>query len=60
MTAEALTESLTIPRPQGGTLDAYLAKPAGAGPFPGVVVIHEIFGLNENIRHIARRFAGAG
>lgn len=60
MTAEPSTETLTLPRPQGGTLDAYLAKPAGAGPFPGVVVIHEIFGLNENIRDIARRFAGAG
>ena len=54
------TETLTVPRPQGGTLDAYLAKPAGAGPFPGVVVIHEIFGLNENIRDIARRFANEG
>ena len=55
-----LTETITLPRPQGGTLDAYLAKPDGAGPFPGVVVIHEIFGLNENIRDIARRFAREG
>lgn len=55
-----LTETLSIPRPRGRTLDAYLAKPAGAGPFPGVVVIHEIFGLNENIRDIARRFAREG
>lgn len=41
-------------------LDAYLALPEGSGPFPGVVVIHEIFGLNENIKDIARRFAEAG
>jgi carboxymethylenebutenolidase len=60
MNIDPLTETLTVPRPQGGTLDAYLAKPAGAGPFPGVVVIHEIFGLNENIRDIARRFAREG
>lgn len=40
--------------------DAYLARPEGDGPFPGVVVIHEIFGLNENIRDIARRFANEG
>jgi len=60
MNIDPLTETLTVPRPQGGTLDAYLAKPAGAGPFPGVVVIHEIFGLNENIRDIARRFANEG
>ncbi len=41
-------------------LQGYLTRPAGGGPFPGVVVIHEIFGLNENIRDITRRFADAG
>jgi carboxymethylenebutenolidase len=41
-------------------LEAYLATPDGAGPFPAVVVIHEIFGLNDNIRDIARRFANEG
>jgi carboxymethylenebutenolidase len=41
-------------------LEGYLARPDGDGPFPGVVVIHEIFGLNENIKDIARRFVGAG
>lgn len=40
--------------------DAYYARPDGAGPFPGVVVIHEIFGLNDNIREVSRRFARAG
>jgi carboxymethylenebutenolidase len=38
----------------------YFARPEGAGPFPGVVVIHEIYGLNENIKTIARRFAQEG
>lgn len=42
------------------TLEAYLATPEGPGPHPAVVVIHEAFGLNDNIRDIARRFAGAG
>src|SRR5438132_9972505 len=41
-------------------LDGYLARPAGDGPFPAVVIIHEAFGLNENIKDIARRFAGEG
>ena len=41
-------------------LEAYLATPEGPGPFPAVVVIHEIFGLNDNIRDIARRFAQEG
>jgi carboxymethylenebutenolidase len=41
-------------------LEAYLARPDGDGPFPGVVVIHEAFGLNENIKDISDRFAGEG
>lgn len=39
---------------------AYYARPDGAGPFPGVVVIHEAYGLNDNIRDITGRFAAAG
>ena len=47
--------------PLGTTqLEGYLARPDGDGLFPGVVVIHEIYGLNENIRDIARRFADVG
>jgi carboxymethylenebutenolidase len=38
----------------------YLAMPDSSGPHPGVVVIHEAFGLNDNIKDITRRFADAG
>lgn len=38
----------------------YIARPEGNGPFPGVVVIHEIYGLNDNIKDIAERFATEG
>ena len=38
----------------------YLARPDGAGPHPGVVVIHEAYGLNDNIKDITRRFAEHG
>lgn len=41
-------------------IDAYLAEPAGAGPFPAVVVIQEIFGVNAHIRDVTERFARAG
>lgn len=41
-------------------ISAYLVKPAGAGPHPGVIVVHENRGLNEHIREVARRFASAG
>jgi carboxymethylenebutenolidase len=38
----------------------YLVTPDGPGPHPGVVVIHEAYGLNDNIKEVARRFAGEG
>jgi carboxymethylenebutenolidase len=41
-------------------LQGYIARPEGEGPFPGVVIIHEAFGLNENMQDIARRFADEG
>jgi carboxymethylenebutenolidase len=41
-------------------LEGYIARPEGEGPFPGIVVIHEAYGLNENIKDIARRFADQG
>src|SRR5260221_13717839 len=38
----------------------YLALPDGDGPHPGVVVIHEAFGLTANIKALTRRLAQAG
>lgn len=55
------TSVVTIPRANAkGVMDSFLAKPEGSGPFPGMIVIHEIFGLNENIRQISQEFAGQG
>lgn len=45
---------------EGGTLPGYLATPSGTGPWPAVVVIHEVFGLTDDIRRIADRFAANG
>lgn len=45
---------------EGQTLNAFVAHPTGAGPYPALVVIHELFGLNDNIRGICRRFAQEG
>ena len=41
-------------------LEGFLARPDGEGPFPAIVVIHEAYGLNENIKDITRRFADQG
>ncbi|MDE2891554.1 MAG: dienelactone hydrolase family protein [Chloroflexota bacterium] len=44
-----------------GDLTAYVASPDQAGERrPGVLVLHELFGLNDDIRRIARRFAESG
>jgi carboxymethylenebutenolidase len=57
MIAAAPTE---IPRAAQRPLEGYLAVPASAARVPAVVVVHEIFGLNDDIRSIARRFAERG
>jgi carboxymethylenebutenolidase len=44
----------------GDTIRGYLARPSQSGRSPGIVVIHEAFGLVEHIRDIARRFANIG
>jgi carboxymethylenebutenolidase len=44
----------------GDTITGYLARPSQSGNYPGIVVIHEAFGLVEHIRDIARRFANIG
>jgi carboxymethylenebutenolidase len=43
-----------------GALPAYRAQPQGAGPFPIIVVIEEIFGVHEYIKDVCRRLAKLG
>ncbi|MCP5059353.1 MAG: dienelactone hydrolase family protein [bacterium] len=42
------------------TMGGYLARPEGDGPFPGVIVWMEIFGVNSHIRDITERIAALG
>ena len=47
----------------GGTsqeLTAYVASPTTSGPWPGVVVVHEAFGVDDVMRRQADRLAAAG
>jgi carboxymethylenebutenolidase len=39
---------------------AYLSLPEGKGPFPAIIVIHEWWGLNDNIKHWSDRLTTAG
>lgn len=43
-----------------GESPAFVARPKGAGPFPCVLLVSEIFGLHEHIRDVVRRLAHAG
>ncbi|CAM3474463.1 YghX family hydrolase [Paracoccus nototheniae] len=54
-------EYITYPSPEGhGAVRAYQVAPAGEGPWPAVLVIHENRGLNPYIEDVARRLAKAG
>ena len=48
------------PGGNSGRMRGYLVQPAGPGPFPAVIVIHENRGLNPHIEDVARRAAVAG
>ena len=51
----------TIPGQSGGPdVRAYIATPAGDGPFPVVIMIHEFYGLNESIVGKAEGLAQEG
>jgi len=49
-----------VPEVTAGSARGYLAVPAGSGPWPGTVVIHESWGLNADIRAHADRPDEAG
>ncbi|MBA3943315.1 MAG: dienelactone hydrolase family protein [Herpetosiphonaceae bacterium] len=57
--SNTLTEQVSFPY-GATTKSGYLAEPTGSGPFPALVVIHEAFGLNPNIKDITERFTKEG
>ncbi|MGK7922068.1 MAG: dienelactone hydrolase family protein [Trichodesmium sp.] len=56
---EILTAHVKVPN---GDLEiaSYLAQPVGEGPFPAVVVVQEIFGVNAHIREVTEKIAKEG
>ncbi len=47
-------------RPDGKTVDGYLAEPANSANAPGVVVLQEWWGLDDEVMSVADRLAKAG
>lgn len=51
----------TVQIPNGDlSIAAYLAQPDGDGPYPGIIVIQEVFGVNAHIRDVTERIAAEG
>lgn len=57
--SDEVTSSVNF-KTNGETAQGYLARPDGDGPFPGVIVVQEWWGLDDHIKDVARRFAAEG
>lgn len=55
-----ICETVTISGDGGTPVSAYVARPTGPGPFPGVVLIHHLPGWSELYIETTRRFAHHG
>ncbi|MCD8023820.1 MAG: dienelactone hydrolase family protein, partial [Lachnospiraceae bacterium] len=55
-----IAETITISGYNGENIRAYYSRPLGAGPFPGIVMIHHMPGWDEFTREAARHFTQHG
>lgn len=55
-----LAETISVRGANGDLINAYLARPLGAGPFPGMVLIHHLPGWDEWYREATRKYAHHG
>ena len=59
--ADVTTETVTYATVNGKPIKGFLAKPAkGGNGKPALVMVHEWWGLNDNIEAVAKRYAGEG
>jgi len=55
-----MAKTVSFNRPDGKSVSGYVAEPTGAGKAPGIVVIQEWWGLNDQIKGVADKLAKAG
>ena len=55
-----LSETVVTRGANGDLINAYLARPLGPGPYPGMVLIHHLPGWDEWYRETTRKFAHHG
>ena len=55
-----MSQPIAYHRPDGQSVNAYLAEPASGSAAPGIVVIQEWWGLNDQIKRVADKLAAAG
>jgi carboxymethylenebutenolidase len=55
-----LAETVTLKGFHGDEINAYFAKPLGAGPHPGMVLVHHMPGWDDWYKEITFRFARQG
>ncbi len=53
-------EDVTFQTPDGTDIRAFIARPKANSRYPAIMVIQEIWGLNDQIRGVARRYAQQG
>ena len=55
-----IAETINIAGFNGDTIETYLARPMGAGPYPGVLLLHHMPGWDEASKEMVRKLAYHG
>ncbi len=58
--AEVESQTVVYGTVDGRQLKGFLTKPKGAKGGPAIIMVHEWWGLNDNIQAVAKRYAGEG
>ena len=54
------TKHVTLKANDGTSMQCYVSMPEDKGPFPGVILLQEAFGVNSHIRNVADKIAKEG